>query len=79
MSEEKIVLGEYELVGKNRGAGKSDLTELVFEPLEFKAVPLEALRFDKGPRSSIVIKDRKLAKSLHDEEKFRIVLERVEG
>jgi hypothetical protein len=74
MSEEKIVLGEYELIGKNRSG---ETVELVFKPCDFTSSPLEAMRFARGERSSIVIRDRTLAKRFSDDERFRIVLERV--
>jgi hypothetical protein len=78
MPEEKapspsIVLGEFELIGKNRS---EDLIELVFRP-SFPISGLAPMRFDKGGRSSITINDKKLAKTLNDEDRFRIVLERI--
>jgi hypothetical protein len=69
-----IRLGDYELVGKNRNG---ELVELVFKPMRFSASALEALRFDHGERSAVVIKDRKLAKTLHDDEQFEILLRRL--
>jgi len=76
MPEEKhttIVLGEFELIGKQI---RGDLIELTFKP-SFVAGPLEAMLFSKQGHSQITIRDRKLAKTMQDEEKFRIVLERI--
>lgn len=75
MADDKVVLGEYELIGKNRSG---EFVELVFKRHGFETSPLDTMRFDHGSRTSIIIRDRKLAKGLHDEEKFRIVLEKVE-
>jgi hypothetical protein len=76
MPEEKqatIVLGEFELVGK---ITVGDLTELIFKP-SFVAGPLDPMLFSKQGNSTITIRDRKMAKSIHNEDKFRIVLERI--
>jgi hypothetical protein len=76
MPEEKqatIVLGEFELVGK---ITVGDLTELIFKP-SFVAGPLDPMLFSKQGNSTITIRDRKMAKSIHNEDRFRIVLERI--
>ena len=68
-----IVLGEFELIGK---LTVGDLVELIFKP-SFVAGPLEPMLFSKQGQSTIMIRDRKLAKNVHNEDKFRIVLERI--
>lgn len=72
--KDRIVLGEYELVGKNR---HGDFHELVLKPPDWET-GLGTMRFDKGAKSSILIKDKVLAKTIHDGDVFRIILERVE-
>ena len=76
MPDEKepgIVLGEFQLVGKHFSG---DLVELIFRP-SFHPGPIETMFFHKQGHSSITIRDRKVAKSIQDEDKFRIVLERI--
>ncbi len=68
-----IILGEFELVGKHYSG---EFVELIFRP-SFQMGPLEAMFFHKQGHSTIMIRDRKVAKKIQDEEKFRIVLERI--
>ncbi|HUD64671.1 MAG TPA: hypothetical protein VMQ17_08840 [Candidatus Sulfotelmatobacter sp.] len=74
----RIVLEEYELIGKNRSATDDDYYELVFKFVHLKPSRIATFRFDKGPRTSILTHNKANAKSVHDGDKFRIVLERVE-
>jgi len=73
-NERWIVLGEFELVGKHRSG---EFVELVFRP-SFQPGPLEAMFFHKQGHSTIMIRDLKVAKKIQDEDKFRIVLERIQ-
>jgi len=76
MSDEKepgIVLGEFELVGKHRSG---EFVELVFRP-SFQPGPLGVMFFHKQGHSTIMIRDLKIAKKIQDEDRFRIVLERI--
>ena len=68
-----IILGEFQLVGKHYSG---EFVELIFRP-SFQMGPLEAMFFHKQGHSTIMIRDLKVAKKIQDEDKFRIVLERI--
>jgi hypothetical protein len=75
MPDETILLGEFELIGKNK---QGDLYELVFLRTDTPKSVLDTIRFDRGPRSAVLIKGKALANKVDDGEKFRIILERIE-
>ena len=70
----RVVLGEYQLIGKLHAG---EFVELVLKATGDGPSPLDAIKFHQGGKTALVIRDKRLAKTLQDEDVFRIVLERV--
>jgi hypothetical protein len=70
-----LLLGTYELTGKLR-AGK--FIELRFVSIDENPLPLDRIKFEQGGSTVIVISDKHVAGAVHDEEVYRIWMEKVE-